>query len=172
VTKSGRKEKAAVANIIPAQRAGAIAHSAGCAEGDWCPINPENFTSTKVKDVYVVGDAAIAADMPKSAFTSASQGAAVAADIIADLGSKPRETGKYRNTCWSMVAPENSAKIGADYAPGDNNGQKILVASGAFVSKPGESSEVRRETYNESAGWYESFTNELFAKDPATAKAP
>ncbi|MEQ1715189.1 MAG: NAD(P)/FAD-dependent oxidoreductase [Hyphomicrobium sp.] len=172
VTKSGRKEKAAVANIIPAQMAGSIAGKAGCLEGDWCPVNPENFTSAKVKDVYIAGDAAIAADMPKSAFTSASQGGVVAADIVADLGAKPRLPGKYRNTCWSMVAPSNSAKIGADYVPGMKDGKPFLEASGAFVSKPGESADVRRETYNESAGWYESFTNELFAKDLPVPSAP
>ncbi len=107
-TKSGRKERAAVANIIPAQKAGSIAEKAGCTEGDWCPVNPENFTSAKVKDVYVVGDAAIAAEMPKSAFAASSHGNFVAADIVADLNQKPREGGKYRNTCWSMLAPDNS----------------------------------------------------------------
>lgn len=166
-TKSGRKEKAALANIIPPQRAGQIAQLAGVTEGDWCPVNPENFSSAKVKDVYVVGDAAIAADMPKSAFTSASQAAVAAADIVNDLTGKPRAPGKYRNTCWSMVAPENSAKIGGDYIPAVKDGKPFLEVHDAFVSKPGESPQLRRETYNESAAWYESFTNALFAKDAA-----
>lgn len=165
--KSGRKEKAALANIIPAQRAGQIAQLAGVTEGDWCPINPENFSSAKVKDVWVVGDAAIAADMPKSAFTSASQAAVAAADIVADLTGKERTAGKYRNTCWSMVAPDNSAKIGGDYVPGVKDGKKFLEVHDPFVSKPGESADVRRDTYNESAAWYDSFTNALFAKDAA-----
>ena len=171
-TKSGRKERAAVANIIPAQMAGSIAVKAGCTEGDWCPINPENFSSAKVKDVYVVGDAAIAADMPKSAYTSASQGTFVAADIVADLTQKPREKGKYRNTCWSMVAPDNSAKIGGDYVPASKDGKAFLEVKEPFVSKAGESNDVRRETFNESAAWYESFTNELFAKQAAAATNP
>lgn len=169
--KSGRKEKAALANIIPAQKAGRIAELAGVTEGDWCPINPENFTSTKVKDVWVVGDAAIAADMPKSAFTSASQATVAAADIVADLSGKPRVAGKYRNTCWSMLAPENSAKIGGDYMPAVRDGKPFLEAHDPFVSQPGESPELRRETYAESAGWYESFTNAMFAKDAGSATA-
>lgn len=166
-TKSGRKEKAALANIIPAQRAGQIAHLAGVAEGDWCPINPENFSSTKVKDVWVVGDAAIANDMPKSAFTSASQASVAAADIVADLTGKERTSGKYRNTCWSMLAPDNSAKIGGDYVPATKDGKRYLEVHDPFVSKPGESSDIRREVFNESAAWYESFTNAMFAKDAA-----
>ena len=171
ILKSGRKERAAVANIIPAQKAGAIASIAGVTEGDWCPVHPENFTSTKVKDVYVLGDAAIAADMPKSAFTAVSQAGVVAEDIIADLSSKPRVTGKYRNTCWSMVAPDNSAKIGGDYVPATKDGKAFLEVHEPFVSKPGESGDVRRETYNESAGWYASLVADLYGTDPNAASA-
>ncbi|HMN37882.1 MAG TPA: NAD(P)/FAD-dependent oxidoreductase [Hyphomicrobium sp.] len=164
-TRSGRTERAAVANIIPAQSAGNIAKMAGCTDGDWCTINAENFSSVSVRDVYVVGDAAIAADMPKSAFAAASQGTVVAADIVADLRGKPRTSGRYRNTCWSMLAPENSAKIGADYTAGMKDGKPHLDPHDSFISKPGESADLRRETYNESAAWYESFTKTLFAKD-------
>ena len=176
-TKSGRTEKAALANIIPAQRAGAIAAKAGLTEGDWCPVNPDNFTSLKAKDVYVVGDAAISADMPKSAFAAGSQAGVVAADILADLAGQDRKPGIYRNTCWSMIAPDNSAKIGADYKAGKKDGKGFLEASGSFVSKPEESSELRRETYLESAAWYDAFTADLFGKavgaaPPAEKEAP
>lgn len=166
-TKSGRTEKAALANVIPAQKAGSIAAKAGLTEGDWCPVNPDNFTSAKAKDVYVVGDAAIAADMPKSAFSANNQAGVVAADIVADLAGKERTPGKYRNTCWSMIAPDNSAKIGADYVAGKKDGKGFLVPKDSFVSKPGESAELRRETYNESVAWYEAITNDIFAKDAA-----
>ena len=168
--KSGRKERAAVANIIPPQKAGVIAAMAGVTEGDWCPVHPENFTSAKVKDVYVLGDAAIAADMPKSAFTAVSQAGVVAEDIIADLSSKPRVAGKYRNTCWSMVAPDNSAKIGGDYIPAMKDGKAFLEVHDPFVSKPGESGDLRRETYNESAGWYASLVADLYGTEPKSAE--
>lgn len=171
-TKSGRTEKAALANIIPAQRAGAIAAAAGLTEGDWCPVNPENFASMKVKDVYVVGDAAVAADMPKSAFSANNQAGIVAADIIADLAGQERKGGKYRNTCWSMLAPDNSVKIGADYTPGKKDGKGFLEASGSFVSKPGESAELRRDTYQESVAWYDALVGDIFAKDTANKTTP
>lgn len=167
--KSGRSERAALANIIPAQKAGGIAAIAGATEGDWCPVHPENFTSTKVKDVYVLGDAAIAADMPKSAFTAVSQASVVADDIIADLSGKPRAAGKYRNTCWSMLSPENSVKIGGDYVPASKDGKAFLEVHEPFVSKPGESGDLRRETYNESAGWYASLVADLYGTDPNSA---
>lgn len=171
-TKAGRSERAAVANIIPAQKAGAIAASAGLTEGDWCPVNPENFTSTKAKDVYVVGDAAVAADMPKSAYSAFSQANFVASDLLADIGVKPRETGKYRNTCWSMLAPDNSAKIGGDYVPAAKNGKKFLEAKEPFVSQAGESADVRRETFVESVHWYETLTVDMFDTKAQTAVAP
>ena len=109
---------------------------------------------------------------PKSAFTAASQAGVVAADIAADLAQRSRTPGKYRNTCWSMVAPGNSAKIGADYVPAQKDGKAFLEASGSFVSKPGESADQRRETFDESAGWYEAFVADLFAEPAETAGKP
>ena len=163
-TKAGRKEIAALANIIPPQRAGAIAAKAGLMEGDWAPVNPDNFSSMKAKDVYILGDAAIAADMPKSAYSAANQAGVVAADILADIAGKDRAPGKYRNICWSMIGPDNSAKIGGDYVPGKKDGKGFLEVKEPFVSKAGENAQMRLETFNESAAWYDAFTKDVFAK--------
>jgi len=168
VTKSGETFKSAVANIIPDQKAGEIAIASGLAEGDWCPVEPETFRSTKAENVYVVGDAAVAADMPKSAFAANSQAALVSGHILADLTGAGRPESKTRNTCWSMLAPDDSVKIGADYHPGDVKGKHILVAEGAFVSKPGESAALRKDNYDESVAWYQTLTDLMFAKS-ATA---
>jgi NADPH-dependent 2,4-dienoyl-CoA reductase/sulfur reductase-like enzyme len=163
--KDGKKWKGDVINVIPQQRAGAIAIKAGCAEGDWCPINPENFTSKKVKDVYVLGDASIANDMPKSAFSANSQAKVVAADILSELAQKERFPPRYRNACWSLLAPDDDVKIGANYAPKDSK----LEPSGSFVSQPGEDPAVRKQNYAESVSWYSSITADMFAKAPPTA---
>lgn len=168
-TKSGRTERAALANIIPAQRAGLIAAKAGLTEGDWCPVNPQNFTSTKAKDIYVLGDAAIAAEMPKSAYSAVSQAGVVAADIIADLSGKPRPPGQFRNTCWSMVAPGNSAKIGGDYFPAEKKGVPYLQGKDEFISHPDDSPEVRLETNQESRDWYQTIVADLFGEAPQMA---
>lgn len=165
-TKAGRTERAALANIIPAQKAGSIAAHAGLTENDWCPVHPDNFASTKARDVYVLGDAAIANDMPKSAYSAVSQAAVVAADILASLEGKPRAPGKYRNTCWSMLAPDNSAKIGGDYVPGTKDGKPYLEVKEPFISKPDDSAELRRETYQESAEWYQTLVADLFGESP------
>ncbi len=171
-TKAGRTERAALANIIPPQKAGAIAASAGLTDGDWCPVHPENFASTRARDVYVLGDAAIANDMPKSAFSAVSQADVVAADIVADLQGKPRRPGRYRNTCWSMLAPGNSAKIGGDYVPATKGGKSYLEVKEPFVSKPDDSADLRGEVYQESADWYQTVVADLFGEAPPQPTLP
>lgn len=173
VTASGETFKAAVANIVPDQTAGAIAREAGLADPDWCPIRPESFQSARVDDVYVLGDASVAADMPKSAFSAASQARGVAANILADLTGAERPAAAYRNTCWSMLAPDDSVKIGADYRPGDLKGKRALVAKDAFISGTGESAQIRKDNYEESLAWYLTLIDDMFAKSAsATGRQP
>ncbi len=157
-TKAGKKVKYDVANVIPQQSAGKIALQAGLAKGDWCPVNPENFASAIVKDVYVLGDATIAAEMPKSAFSANSQAKVAANDILAELTNAERFPARFRNTCWSLLAPNDNVKIGANYAPKDGK----LDPSGGFVSKPGEDAATRAQNYQESIGWYASIVADMF----------
>jgi len=166
-TKSGKKVKADVANIVPNQKAGAIAMAAGCNEGDWCPVAQDSFKSAKVQDVYVLGDASIATDMPKSGFSANSQAKVVAVDILGDLSGKEKFPPRFRNTCWSMVAPNDSVKVGANYSPGEKDGKKMLVAAGSFVSKTGEDEGLRKQTFEESLGWYDGIVADVFAKTAA-----
>ena len=67
---------------------------------------------------------------------------------------------------------QQSAKIGGDYAPGEKDGKPVLVVSDPFVSKAGESADVRRQSYQESIDWYQSLVTDLFGKAPVTASSP
>ncbi len=168
-TKAGKIVKFAAANVIPQQAAGEIAFKAGVTAGDWVPVNPENFASKASPEIYVIGDAAVAADMPKSAFSANSQAKVVAADILADLSKKEKFPARYRNTCWSLMAPDDCVKIGANYTPKDGK----LDPSGGFVSQKGEDASVRKQNFAESVGWYDGIIAEMFAKPAATpAKGP
>ena len=69
---------------------------------------------------------------------------------------------RYRNTCWSLLAADDSIKIGADYTPGEKDGKPILAPSGPFVSQKGESAEVRRKNYAESLAWYHAIISDAF----------
>lgn len=162
-TKAGQTFKFDAANIIPNQKAGVIAIAAGLTKGDWVPIDPETFTAQAASNVYVVGDCAIATPMPKSAFSANSQGKVVAAEILADLAGKDKFPPRYRNACWSLVAPHDAVKVGASYAPKEG----ALQAAGGFVSQPGEGAGLRRQNTAEAVGWYASITQDMFAKSAA-----
>lgn len=161
-TPAGLTVKADVANIIPRQTAGAIARDAGFADGDWCPVQPDTFRSAIHDDVYVLGDAAIANAMPKSAFSAHSQAQVVTADILKRLDLKGADPVTLANTCWSMLAPEDSVKIGAHYRPGEINGSEQLIAEDPFVSKRGEPAELRKQNYEDSLAWYATVTQSVF----------
>ena len=110
--------KADVANVIPPQRAGAIAAAAGVVDRTgWCPIDPVTFESKLQPGIHVIGDAAIAGAMPKSAFAANAQ-AKVCADAVAQLlaGNAPAEP-RLINTCYSLVAPGNAISVAGVYRP-------------------------------------------------------
>jgi NADH dehydrogenase FAD-containing subunit len=150
---------AALVNVIPRQTAGRIARDAGLADAQgYCPIDPFSMASRTDRGIFVVGDACIPGDMPKSAFAASSQARAAASVIRAELTGAPPPGLTYENTCWSLIATDDSVKVGGSYGPTD---AKIAERS-AFLSKPDESAEIRRETYAESAAWYASLTSAMF----------
>ncbi|MDP3524463.1 MAG: NAD(P)/FAD-dependent oxidoreductase [Hoeflea sp.] len=151
--------KGALLNIIPAQKAGAIASEAGLTDDSgFCPIMAESMRSTIDEAVFVIGDASIAGDMPKSAFSANSQAKVAAMNIRADLVDSKVFPAKYANTCWSLVETDDSIKVGAQYAPADG---KIASTQG-FVSQTGEDAPLRKANYEESVGWYAGITADMF----------
>ena len=151
--------KADAACVIPGQKAGAIAMAAGVNDGDWCPIDPSSMASRADSDIYVLGDASVASSMPKSGFSANSQ-AKVAANHIrgALTGSKVYKP-RFANTCWSLIATNDGVKVGANYEAGS---EKIDVVD-KFISQNGEASDMRQATYEESIGWYEGITTDMFS---------
>jgi sulfide dehydrogenase [flavocytochrome c] flavoprotein subunit len=157
---TGDLHKADVANVVPAQKAGRIAHEAGLVDGSgWCPIVPASMASQQQPDVFVVGDAAIASAMPKSAFSANSQAKVVAMTIRSELTGSRAFPARYRNTCWSSLAPNDTVKLGANY----ESGEKKFESADAFISKVGESREVRMANRKEADAWYDSITADIFA---------
>ncbi|TIU78397.1 MAG: NAD(P)/FAD-dependent oxidoreductase, partial [Mesorhizobium sp.] len=104
VITAGATFKAAVANVIPAQMAGRLAHQAGLAnQSGWCPVDPVTFESALQPGVHLVGDAIIGGDMPKSAFCANSQAKACAFAIAADLTGSARFPAHLFNTCYTYL---------------------------------------------------------------------
>ncbi len=164
-TKGGEKfgKKGDVLNIIPAQKAGKIAFTAGLTEGDWCPIDPVDFSSTKAKDVHVLGDASIAKPMPKSGFSANSQAKVVAASIVHALGGGKKPKSKYRNTCYSAIDGDSAIKVGVAYHVTDL-GEFQKVPGTGFVSKPTDDRKKWDENFGQAEAWYKGITADTFAK--------
>ena len=105
-------EKGDVINVIPPQSAGRIARVAGLADArGWCPVDPMSFASTRVPDVFVIGDAAIAGAMPKSGSSANAQAKVAAAAVIASLAFKTPETPALLNICYSLVNPDYGISV-------------------------------------------------------------
>ena len=134
----------ALLNIIPKQKAGAIAGIIGLAnDSGFCHIDATNMRSTLDANIFVLGDACIAGDMPKSAFSANSQAKVAAMNVRGDLLGSKVFPAKYTNTCWSLIETDDGVKVGAQYEPKDG---KITSVSN-FVSQTAEKPEVRKATY-------------------------
>jgi sulfide dehydrogenase [flavocytochrome c] flavoprotein subunit len=150
----------ALLNIIPAQKAGAIASDAGLTnESGFCPVLAESMRSAVDENIFVIGDASIAGAMPKSGFSANSQAKVAALNIRGDLTDSRVFPARYANACWSLISPENGVKVGAQYEASDDG---KIVSTSKFVSQAGESAEMRSATYHESVGWYDSITKDMF----------
>ncbi|EAU41086.1 putative flavocytochrome C sulfide dehydrogenase, flavoprotein subunit [Fulvimarina pelagi HTCC2506] len=150
----------ALLNIVPAQKAGAIATEAGLADDSgFCPIDAESMRSTMDENIFVLGDATIAGDMPKSAFSANSQAKVCANAVRADLTDTRKFPAKYSNTCWSLIQTDNGVKVGAQYSPVDGK----ITSTADFVSQQDETAEIRKATYEESIAWYDAITQDMFA---------
>lgn len=150
-TEFGEIHKADVLNVIPPQKAGAIAELAGVTNASgWVPIKPDTFESEQVPDVYVVGDATIASPMPKSGFSANAQAKVAAAAIVNSLANKPMAQASFANTCYSLIAPDYGISVAHNYAMQDG---KIVEASGG-VSPTGASETFRKLEAEYGESWY------------------
>jgi NADPH-dependent 2,4-dienoyl-CoA reductase/sulfur reductase-like enzyme len=157
VTIDGVVERVDACNVIPAQKAGRIAEMAGVTDGRWAPVEPTALRSTMDENVHVLGDSASQGDMPKSGFSANSQAKVAAMAIRGELTDASVFPAKYSNTCWSLIATDDGVKVGATYEPADG---KISKVSG-FISDTGEDAALRKQTYEESLGWYAGITNDM-----------
>ena len=152
--------KAALINVIPAQMAGKIARDAGLAnQTGYCPIDPASMKSANDPNIYVVGDACIAGDMPKSAFSANSQAKVAALMLRGELIQAQTFPARYTNTCWSLIETDDTVKVGGRYEPKEGK----IAAVETFVSKTGENAELRRQTQAENMGWYAGITADIFS---------
>jgi len=155
----GAKHKGDVVNVVPPQKAGAIAMAAGVAQGDWCPVNPATFESTLQKDIHVIGDASIAAPMPKSGFSASSQAKVAAAAIVAMLQGKQPATPSFANTCYSLVGPDYGISVANVFVVKDG---KMAAAPGGGVSPAQADAAFRKAEAQYAESWYRANAAEVW----------
>lgn len=153
--------KATVANVIPPQKAGAIAAQAGVADRTgWCPVEPVAFESTLRPNIHVLGDAAIMGGMPKSAFAANAQAKVCAAAIVKLLaGDKPQDP-ILINTCYSLVAADYGISIAGVYRP--DKGQLIDIPGAGGTSPLVAVGGLRGQEALYASSWFRTITAETF----------
>jgi NADPH-dependent 2,4-dienoyl-CoA reductase/sulfur reductase-like enzyme len=161
VTTDFGSQQGAVVNVIPPQRAGAIAQVAGVADrSGWCPVDPASFESRLVPGVHVIGDAIIAGAMPKSAFAANAQARVAAAAMAALLAGRAVPAPKLLNTCYSLVAPEYGISVAGVYQPA--NGLLTDVPGAGGTSALDAPASVREAEARYAEDWFATITADVF----------
>ena len=155
------KVKASVANVIPPQKAGHAAELAGVADRTgWCPVDPVTFASKLQPNIHVIGDAAIAGAMPRSASAAHSQAKICAAAIARLLAGQPPAPPTLTSSCYSLIAPDYAISQKGTYRPVDD--QYTEAEGGPIVSPQGAPRGTRKAEAQEADAWYRALTGEVF----------
>jgi NADPH-dependent 2,4-dienoyl-CoA reductase/sulfur reductase-like enzyme len=150
-----------VANIIPPQKAGAIAEAAGVADATgWCPVNGQSFESDLVPGIHVIGDACMPGAMPKSAFSANAQAKVAAAAIDALFRGEAPQSPKLINTCYSLAAPDYGFTVAGVY--GEADGKLFDIEKAGGLSPLAASAATRRAEAGYARDWYAQITTESF----------
>jgi sulfide dehydrogenase [flavocytochrome c] flavoprotein chain len=143
--------KADVLNVIPPQRASAIARSAGVVTSNdrWCDVDFLTFESVKVKNVHVLGDAIqIATGMPKSGHMANQHAKICAAAVVALLsGQAPNPMPVLNNTCYSFITDKDVVHVCSVHQY-DKEKKSVLPVQGAGGVSPAMSELEGRYAFN------------------------
>ncbi len=153
--------KADVGNFIPPQQAALIAKRAGVTDGSgWCPINAISFESELQPLIHIIGDAAIAAPMPKSAFAANMQAKLCAIQIARLLSGFAPEASFLANTCYSYLSPDAAISVAGVYDNQAKTFSEVKRAGGisALAASPAD----RKREAQAAHDWFSAITYEAF----------
>src|ERR1700726_2255292 len=141
----------------------AVSRARSVAEPTAIPISASASTGPSLRPsptiaTHLLGDAIIAGDMPKSAFSANSQAKACAFAPASLLTGSSRSTPHLFNSCYTFLAPDDAWSNAINYKPLAGT----IRTAHASISKVDESSEMRRRAAREAEGWYDAFTRDVF----------
>lgn len=104
-TEFGDRVRYDVVNVIPPQRAAAIAVQADLVGGDkrWCEVNHVTYESVKAPNIHVIGDATIGIPAPKSGTIANAMGKIAAQAVVSLVNGRPVTPMAPVNVCYSWV---------------------------------------------------------------------
>lgn len=154
--------KADVINLIPPQKAAALAFSAGLTnKKGWCPVNAKTFESKIHKDIHVIGDSCFVGQMPKSAHSAVLQAKTCAAVIVSDFNNFTPPTVRNAIACYSLVGEHYGVGVVAAFKL--KNDMYIRIKEATGVAAPaGTPLAFRRQEAAYAKGWYKSITADVW----------
>lgn len=153
--------QADVVNIVPPQQAALIAQRAGTTDSSgWCPVNALSFESRLQPGVHIIGDATIAAPMPKSAFSANAQAKVCAIAVARLFAGLDAEATTLANTCYSFVAADEAISVSGVYR--SDNATFANVAGAGGTSAPGAPTALRQREAAQARDWFSAITSETF----------
>jgi sulfide dehydrogenase [flavocytochrome c] flavoprotein subunit len=125
------RHAADVLNVIPPQKAGALAERSGLTdESGWCPVDARSFLSSRNPLIHVIGDACAAPPMPKSAFAANTQAKVAAAAIVDAAEDRDPGTPSLINHCYSFLAPDYAISVTGVYRYSETEQGLTATATG------------------------------------------
>ncbi len=161
-TQAGETIKGDVINFIPPQKAAQLAFDMDLVDGRYCPVDGATMESMRHPGIHVIGDAAIAGDMPKSGYSANTQAKLVALQINRLLTGQDLVEPMYSNVCFSRVSAEYGVSI-ADVYRFDRAANKIVKSPDAGGVSPLDAThQINRMEAFYQAAWMENFEVDCF----------
>lgn len=152
-TEIGDRVKYDVVNLIPPQRAGAIAVQADLVGADkrWCEVNHVTYESVKHKGIHVVGDSTIGLPVPKSGTMANAMGKICANAVVSLLNGKEPPPMPPVNVCYSWVSNREAIAVINAYR----------IAQGKVVMIEQKLTSQNVAVAQNSEGWARSIWNDI-----------
>mgnify|MGYP002661339813 FL=1 len=108
--------------------------------------------------MYVLGDATIAAPMPKSGFAANTQSKLAAAAIAAELTGQQLPTASLANTCYSLVGTHYGIAVAGVYRAEDGKLQEVAGGVSPMQADAG----FRKAEAIYGAAWYQAISTDIW----------
>ena len=154
-------------NIIPTQRAGAIAQALGlCDSTGFAPVNGVSFESTLRPGIHVIGDAA-KTSLPKAGHVG-NQGAKICADAILRILSNqaPYATPTANSACYSPLSSTVASWLTAVYQyeqQPDSSWKYVARDHISTTTGPTEAASASTGNLTKMNTWYKTLMTETYS---------